>query len=81
MPNFEAPEQESLLSIAKTRAEGFLKQGDFKGAIDSFVSDIKKDETRPEQQRDLIVMMGLELRNKTDLKEDDVREFIDGFNG
>lgn len=66
-------------AFAKQRALEYLKQGKLKESIDSMVSDLSKDESRPEGQKKMIGMMGMDLRNKTDLTEKDVRDFIEGL--
>jgi hypothetical protein len=43
------------------------------------VSDLGKDDSRPQDQKHMIGMMGMMLRNQPGLSEKEVREFIDGF--
>ncbi len=74
------PEQEkNHTRWAKDRALEHLKQGALKQAIDSIVSDLSKDRNRPDEQKMLIGMMGLSLRNDPELNEQKVRDFIEGF--
>ena len=65
--------------MAKRRALEYLEKGDLIGAVDSMVSDLSKDSSRPSVQQSMIGMMGMELRNKPNLSEKDVRDFIKGF--
>ena len=64
---------------AKQRALELLKGGDLKQAIDSMVSDLAKDPTRPREQVSMLTMMGMITRNDPALDEKKVREFIEGF--
>lgn len=64
---------------AKQRALEILRQGDLKQAIDSMVSDLAKDLTRPPEQVSMLTMMGMITRNDSALDEKKVREFIEGF--
>lgn len=64
---------------AKQQALEILQRGDLKQAIDSMVSDLAKDRTRPREQVSLLTMMGLAIRNDPALDEQKVREFIEGF--
>jgi len=64
---------------AAQRALELLAQGKLKEAVDSMVSDLSKDPTRPEGQKRMIGMMGMSLRNDPELNEQKVREFIKGF--
>ncbi|MFH1711868.1 MAG: hypothetical protein ABH846_01365 [Patescibacteria group bacterium] len=64
---------------AKQRALEILKQGDLMQAIDSMVSDLRKDPTRPPEQVRMLTMMGMITRNDPALDEKKVREFIEGF--
>ena len=64
---------------AKIKALRYLDEGQLKQAIDSMVSSLSEDPNRPEEQKQIIAMMGLDLRNKRDLNERDVRDFINGF--
>jgi len=65
--------------LAKQRALELLKQGDFKSAIDSMVSDLSKDPSRSQEQKNMIVMMGMATRNDQALDDKKTREFIEGF--
>lgn len=65
---------------AKKRALEILQGGDLKEAIDSMVSDLAKDPTRPEEQVRMLTMMGMITRDDPGLDEKKVREFIEGFN-
>ena len=65
--------------LAKQRALELLKGGDLKQAIDSMVSDLAKDPTRPREQVNMLTMMGMITRNDPALDEKKVREFIEGF--
>jgi len=71
---------ESNLNWAKQRAMEYAERNDLKGAIDSMVSDMNKDKSRPEMQKSMIVMMGMGLRNESNLTKEKVIEFIKGFN-
>jgi len=64
---------------AKDRALEYLDSGNLKGAIDSMVSDLAKDPTRPAAQVEMLTMMGMITRNDSALDEKKVREFIQGF--
>lgn len=70
---------QELTRLAKQRAIELLEGGDLIGAIDSMVSDLSKDSTRPEMQKSMIAGMGMALRNDPGLDEQKVREFIEGF--
>jgi len=72
--------ERSELSDVKNRALEYVEQGDLKGSIDSVVSDMNKDKSRPEMQKSMIVMMGMGLRNESNLTKEKVIEFIKGFN-
>lgn len=71
----------NTLDLAKQRAMEYVEQGDLKSAIDSIVSDLSKDKNRPEMQKSMIAMMGMELRSNPNLTKEKVIEFIKGFNG
>lgn len=73
--------EESATAFAKRRALEYLDKGEFRLAINSMVSDLDKDDSRPEQQKRMIAMMGMMLNNKENLAEKDVRDFIEGFAG
>jgi len=75
------PEQQGqdMTEFAKKRALSYVESGDLKGAIDSMVSDLNKDQTRPDMQKQMIGMMALDLRNKPGLTEAEVVDFIKGF--
>jgi hypothetical protein len=75
----ESSESNDLTEWAKDRANSYLEQGKLKEAIDSMVSDLGKDPNKAEEQKDLIRMMGMTLRNDPELNEEKIREFIDGF--
>lgn len=81
--NIKGPGQEgkkeSHTAWAKKRALKCLEQGQLLDAIDSMVSDLSKDTSRHPDQMHMIGMMGMILRNKEDLTEGEVREFIVGF--
>lgn len=64
---------------AKQRALEILRQGDLKQAIDSMVSDLAKDPTRPPEQVSMLTMMGMITRNDSALDENKARDFIEGF--
>jgi len=64
---------------AEQRAIALMANGKLKEAIDSMVSDLGKDPTRPEMQKGMIGMMGLSVRNDPQLDEKKVRDFIEGF--
>lgn len=68
------------LDWAKQRAMEYVEQGDLKSAIDSMVSDLSKDKDRPDMQKSMIAMMGMELRSNPNLTKEKVIEFIKGFN-
>ena len=69
-----------MTEFAKKRALEYVAQGQLKEAIDSMFSDLSKDPTRPAMQQQMIGAMAMSLRNKPDLSERDVVEFIEGFN-
>jgi hypothetical protein len=71
--------QENVTALAKKRALEYVNRGKLKEAIDSMVSDLGKDDSRPEEQKSMITMMGLSLRNQPTLSEQEVRDFIVGF--
>lgn len=73
------PPQESMTTLAKRRALDYLNQGNLKAAIDSMVSDLNKDASRPPEQKRMITFTGLDLRNQPNLSEQEVRDFIEGF--
>jgi len=64
---------------AKKRALELLEQGDLMQAIDSMVSDLGKDPTRPTEQVRMLTMMGMVTRNDPALDEEKARDFIEGF--
>lgn len=64
---------------AKQRALELLEQGNLKKAIDSMVSDLAKDPTRPPDQVSMLTMMGMITRDDPALDEQKVKEFIEGF--
>ncbi len=74
----KSPEQkeDSLTEWAKNRANNYLEQGKLKEAIDSMVSDLGKDPNRAEEQKDIVRMMGMTLRNDPELNEEKAREMI-----
>ena len=72
-------QKENLTVWAKKRALDYVSQGKLKEAIDSMVSDLGKDDSRPQDQKHMIGMLGMMLRNQPGLSEKEVREFIDGF--
>jgi len=72
--------QENLLEWAQKRALEYVEAGKLKEALDSMVSDLNKDADRPAMQKQMIAMMALELRNKKDLTEEEVIDWIKGFN-
>ena len=71
--------EESRTDFAKRRALMYLERGDLPGAIDSMVSDLGKDDSRPSAQKSMIASTGMILKRKPDLSEKDVRDFIEGF--
>ena len=71
--------KENFTAWAKKRALEYVKRGELKQAIDSMVSDLNKDNSRPEEQKQMIAMTGLTLRNEKNLKEEEVLSFIEGF--
>ena len=79
----ESPEQgfnpQEHTRWAKQRALELLENGDLMQAIDSMVSDLGKDPTRPPEQVRLLPMIGMITRNDPALDEKKVREFIEGF--
>ena len=74
----EAP-KENFTALAKKRALEYVSQGKLKEAIDSMVSDLNKDDSRPQDQKHMVGMMGMMLRNQPNLNEKEVRDFIEGF--
>jgi len=71
--------EENHTAWAKKRALEYVDRGQLKEAIDSMVSDLNKDASQPKEQIMMAVMMGLSLRNRPDLTEKEVRDFIEGF--
>lgn len=72
-------QKENRTALAKKRALEYVSQGKLKEAIDSMVSDLSNDDSRPQEQKHMIGIMGMELRNQPHLSEKEVREFIEGF--
>ena len=75
----ELEDAERYLKIAKEKALDWVQKGDLKAAIDSMVSDLSKAPHRSAAKKELSTRMGLVLRNKADLSEEDVVEFISGW--
>ena len=72
-------QKENFTAWAKKRALEYVSQGKLKEAIDSMISDLNKDDSRPQDQKHMIGMMGMMLRNQPNLSEKEVRDFIEGF--
>ncbi len=72
-------QKENFTAFVKERALEYVSQGKLKEAIDSMVSDLNKDDSRPQEQKDVIVMMGMDLRNQPNLTKKEVIDFIEGF--
>ncbi|PIR04068.1 MAG: hypothetical protein COV59_02700 [Candidatus Magasanikbacteria bacterium CG11_big_fil_rev_8_21_14_0_20_39_34] len=68
------------LKQAKARALRSLEEGNLQGAIDSMVSDLQRDPTRPDFQKNMITGMALALKDDPELNRKKVEEFINGFN-
>ena len=74
-----APSAENFIASAKKKALKYANEGKIKEAIDSMILSISGDSGSSEAQKQLIGMMGMELRNKPNLTEIEVKDFINGF--
>jgi|SRR3989344_3967416 len=78
------PPQESHLKWAKDRARRYIELGKLHEAIDSFVSDLRKEDVdvrgpNPFKNNSLPESLALELKKDPNLDADKVRAYIDGF--
>ena len=72
---------EAFTQWAKKRATDLLQKGELREAINSMVLDLSKDPTRNEEQKNMIILMGMELLKDPQLDAKMVRDFLEGFSG